>query len=242
MKKKMYLASVLLVAFTGMVMVTEFASCSKTATPADEFSVEMAEDGDGVVIKEYLGNRAKVKIPGTIEGIPVREIGEDAFWGNERLTSVTIPEGVKSIDFRAFAKCSSLASVIIPGSVTSIGSFAFADCSSLTSVTIPKGVTSIYSSTFAKCSSLASVIIPESVTFIGDSVFFMCSSLTSVTIPDSVIIIGGGSFSDCNNLVTVNIAPIAARLWFPEKQFYGCSKVNLASQAALKKAGYTDVF
>ena len=63
-------------------------------------------------------------------------IEEETFLGCSSLTSVTIPDSVKSIGFRAFESCSSLTSVTIPNSVTSIIISAFQGCSSLTSVTI----------------------------------------------------------------------------------------------------------
>ena len=50
------------------------------------------------------------------------------------LTSVTIGDGVTSIEDHAFNDCDSLTSVIIPDSVTSIGSYAFRDCYSLEAV------------------------------------------------------------------------------------------------------------
>ena len=148
-------------------------------------------------------------------------------------TSYTIPEGVTTIEERAFFECDSLVSVIIPEGVTSIGQFAFFDCSSLVSVTIPEGVTSIQGRTFSGCNSLVTVTIPESVTYIGvnafsscDSLvsmilpkgvtgidtdaFFGCDSLASVTIPDTVTIMGYSAFSGCYNLKSVYITDLAA--------------------------------
>ena len=57
-------------------------------------------------------------------------------WGqyNDKITSITIPEGVTSIGNRAFSGCTSLTSITIPDSVTSIGDSAFFDCTSLTPI------------------------------------------------------------------------------------------------------------
>ncbi|MDE5574400.1 MAG: leucine-rich repeat protein [Bacteroidales bacterium] len=84
-------------------------------------------------------------------------IGSSAFFGCSGLTSVTIPEGVTTIEYRTFYACSGLTSVTIPESVTSIGSSAFGDCTGLTSVTIPKSVTSIGDGAFYGCEKLLSV-------------------------------------------------------------------------------------
>ena len=58
----------------------------------------------------------------------VKSLGDYAFYGCSRLTSITILEGVTGIGRSAFYGCSGLTSVTIPESVTSIGSYAFKDC------------------------------------------------------------------------------------------------------------------
>ena len=63
----------------------------------------------------------------------VTSIGEYAFSGIVgRLTSVTIPNGVRTLGDFSFYYCTTLASVTVPASVTSIGANAFALCSALT--------------------------------------------------------------------------------------------------------------
>ena len=134
----------------------------------------------------------------TYKGVeyPVESIGEKAFYPS-RLTSVTIPNSVKSIGNYAFYYCDGLTSVTIPNSVTSIGERAFSSCTALTSVTIGNSVTSIGYEVFRDCSSLTSITIPNSVTSIGNYAFHHCTGLTSVTIPNSVTSIGDNAFEDC---------------------------------------------
>ena len=52
------------------------------------------------------------------------------------VTSITIPDGVKSIETYAFYGCSSLASITLPSGVTSIGDYAFYICSALMKMTV----------------------------------------------------------------------------------------------------------
>ena len=122
------------------------------------------------------------------------------------LTSYTITNSVTSIEYSAFADCSSLTSITIPNSVTSIGEYAFEDCSSLTSITIPNSVTEIELYAFYGCSSLTSITIPDSVTSIGFCAFAGCSSLKSITIPDSVTSIDSDTFEDCSSLKSVKVS------------------------------------
>jgi len=100
--------------------------------PESDFTV--TKSGNAVTITKYVGKATVVNIPPTIQGSPVTAIGEDAFM-NGKITSVTIPNSVKSIGDAAFGSCYSLTSITIPASVTSIGDNAFGSCFNLASVT-----------------------------------------------------------------------------------------------------------
>lgn len=79
-----------------------------------------------------------IAIPSTLGGYPVTAIGNSAFGARRGLTSVTIPDSVRSIGASAFTECSGITSMTIPESVTNIGHSAFNQCTSLSSVTIPE--------------------------------------------------------------------------------------------------------
>ena len=93
---------------------------------------------------------------------------------------MTIGTSVTSIGNAAFGGCSKLTSVTIPNSVTYIGDEAFRYCRLLTGVEIPKSVTYIGSSAFAGCWGLTNITIPNPVTSIGDKAFSGCWGLTDV--------------------------------------------------------------
>ena len=117
------------------------------------------------------------------------------------LKSVTVTGG--NILYGAFYNCNSLASITLGDGVTSIDTNAFYGCTGLTTVVIGNGVTSIVESTFEGCTSLTSITIPDSVTSIGYNAFRDCTSLTSITIPDSVTSIGNYAFQDCTALTDI---------------------------------------
>ncbi|MBR6729262.1 MAG: leucine-rich repeat domain-containing protein [Clostridia bacterium] len=147
-----------------------------------------------------------VAIPSTMDGYPVVSIGEFAFEGCTKLTSVTIPNSVINIGIGAFVVCTNLTRVTIPNSVTSIGIGAFEDCTNLTSATIPGSVTSIGNGAFSRCFSLTSVTIPYGLTSIGNDMFSYCKNLKSVTIPYNIKTIGTNAFRNCYSLTDVYYA------------------------------------
>lgn len=134
----------------------------------------------------------------------VTKIRQYAFYKQECLISITIPNSVTSIGTYSFAYCNSLGSINIPGSVTSITNNAFSYCTGLESVTLGDGVTDIGNHVFSGCTSLGSINIPDSVTSIGSSAFRQCP-LTSVTIPSNVTSIGNQAFQNCTSLTTMTI-------------------------------------
>lgn len=139
------------------------------------------------------------------EGSALTSMGVSAFQLCKKLTSVTIPSGVTSIENYAFDTCTGLTDVTIPSRVTSIGNYAFNACSRLGSIEIPAGVKSIGVDAFRDCESLESVTIPSSVTSIGNFAFCSCSKLESVTIPSSVTSMGESAFQHCKKLTNVTI-------------------------------------
>jgi len=77
----------------------------------------------------------EVIIPATYNGFPVISINGGVFENCTNITSVTIPDSVRTIYGYAFNGCTGLTSITIPSSVTSIRDSAFRDCTNLTSVT-----------------------------------------------------------------------------------------------------------
>ena len=94
-------------------------------------------------------------------GNSVTLIGDSAFRGCRRLTSVTIPNSVTSIGDSAFESCSGLTSVTIPNSVTTISDYAFNRCDNLISVTMGTGVLSIGESAFDYTDLIKTIWLPN---------------------------------------------------------------------------------
>ena len=88
------------------------------------------------------------------ENIIIKTIAKKAFYDNDTITSVTIPDSVTTIGDYAFFDCDSLTTIYIPNSVTRIEEYAFSHCSSLTSIYISNSVITIGQYAFRYCSNL----------------------------------------------------------------------------------------
>lgn len=174
-----------------------------------------------------------VVIPESIDGHPVTAIAAYAFSGktpqsdydlSDRtdlwLTSIYIPNSVKSIGGFAFENNKNLESIHLPKNGCTIGhrggyldahGSIFDGCTSLKTITIPDGLDVIDPTHFETCISALSAPKLESVTFakgtstICNGLLANCPSLKSINIPDSVKSIGASVFSDCEALESIDI-------------------------------------
>lgn len=131
-----------------------------TVARGDGGGVTAAEDErfriNGTTLTKYLGTDTFVSIPDTVS-----TIGEEAFSGNETMTSIEIPSSVETISYNAFKNCTALTGIILPDSVEKVGPGAFEGCTSLASVEIGEGVKSWGTGVFTNCEKLAKAVIDE---------------------------------------------------------------------------------
>jgi hypothetical protein len=66
-----------------------------------------------ITITGYTGSGGAVTIPDTTNGWPVVSIGNNAFYNNTSLTSVTIPNSVTNIGGSTFQYCSGLTNIMV---------------------------------------------------------------------------------------------------------------------------------
>ncbi len=91
-----------------------------TSSTNHEVSVKSAD------VKEQIIIPSKVEYNG--EQYTVTRIGDYAFSSSSSLSSVILPEGLKSIGIYAFGGCVSLSSISLPKNLMDIGKDAFDGC------------------------------------------------------------------------------------------------------------------
>jgi len=190
-------------------------------SPASDFSYGLTDDGRGVKITGYTGKGGAVVIPSKIEGMPVLEIGENAFQG-EQNKNRNPPNNRDAIT-----------SIVVPNSVEVLGtgfnglSANFDNMAELTSVTLPDGLKVIPNNAFSYCKKLRRINLPASLEEIHAFAFSNCGELTDLVIPDSIQTV---RFLFNGEVDPGNFA------------FQGCQKLPLAIRSKIQGWGYTSGF
>ncbi|MBR7090389.1 MAG: leucine-rich repeat domain-containing protein [Lachnospiraceae bacterium] len=149
----------------------------------------------------------------------VHEIGQFAFSRTE-VVSVTLPEGVKTIDYGAFYHCDRLLDVQLPTTVEKIEPFAFSDTPWVEDFL--SGTGGINNQLDGRLNASdgdflvsggaliayrgdgANVTVPNGVRIIAAEVFKGNTTIKTLALPDSLISIGEGAFMGCTSLEEVS--------------------------------------
>ena len=123
-----------------------------------------------------------------------------AYFNSGSYTYVHIPSHIESIGERAFAD-SLIRTLDVPGSVDTIDYAAFAECTSLKKVKLNEGVRILDNSVFYR-SKVEQVYLPQSLRRISRSCFEL-TNLKSVQIPEHIDILHPRTFAYCSYLENV---------------------------------------
>jgi hypothetical protein len=153
-----------------LIALIIFVICSYSIIAQSENDFEIIQKGGGITITGYTGTQTEIVIPAKISGIAVYSIGRSAF-SNKKLTKITLPTGLKTIDDSAFAN-NRLTAVVIPNTVTAIINDAFSD------------------------NQITEIVLPNQLTFLGGGAFAR-NKIENLTIPASLDHLYGGTFRGC---------------------------------------------
>ena len=223
----------------------------------------------GPMLMHYYGLGGKVEIPATLgvteiyeyafsnckyieknleEGDVITE--EDPlktkpyFIGDDTITEIVIPEGIKTIGSFAFAGLTKLEKVTLPSTLVTIGQGAFQGCESLTLVAGLENVKFINAKAFLDCDltdeysldntiavsdrafegnkNLTKIVLPASAHSVGSYTFSGCEKLAEIVFESEKIKIGDYTFENCTSLteISINTAVIS------RGSFFGCTSLN----------------
>ena len=174
---------------------------------------------------DYRGK--ELNIPAIYNGLPVTEIDENAFDGCD-ITSVSIPDTVKTIGENAFARCENLKKV----NIESVESWCNIDFKSMASCPM-YFATELY----LKGELLKNLIIPDAVTAIPAFAFYECSNITVATVGAGVTEIGENAFYNCENLESISLNGAVEHMG--ELAFAHCQKLERVQiNGGVKEIGY----
>ena len=278
MSKKIISIILSLICITGLVSCTkpekkesELPPVVTVGLPENE-KITTNYESDGFVVNlyesyaeiaGYKGKDAEVTVPDAFMGLDVKSVAEYAFFENETLTKITLPDSLIVIGKSAFQDCASLTEVVLgsrlevisqsafrdsalekinlPDSVAAIERYAFYR-TRITELKLPSNLSDVSKYAFYGCDRLASVEFCPRTERIGEYAFASCASLTSVVIPDRTVMISDYSFSGCTSLAKIFVPKNTA---IGENPFHGCDKLTVYSPSgskasdAAKRYGYS---
>ncbi len=201
----------------------------------------------GATLTHYFGNGGTVMVPADLS---LREIGNFAFsnfeyipkteeelefddaetskqWflGDNTITKVILPEGVKKINAYAFANLTALEEIVLPSTLEAIEYGAFYNCTSLKKLTFSgeNNLQIINQNAFEKC-NLEGVIDLSAVCVISDYAFAGNANLQGFKTSDSLLSIGQYAFAGCKKLADVTIT--ASKVKYGSYAFTDCESLT----------------
>lgn len=214
-------------------------------------------------------------IPSSYKGIPVTSIGDLWKWfvnnsyyagdlgaseSNDKITSITIPDSIKTIKDGAFECMSGITEITIPASVEDVGYGAFRNCTNLTTVYWNSSAEiKNNNEIFSGCTNLTNIVIGENVTQVPQFVYnkewlsnqpdglVVANNYVygykgtipfnySLTLPNGTLGIMDKAFLDSGSAITSVTIPDSVT-YIGENAFSGCSrlkKITASASAATK--------
>ncbi len=198
----------------------DFVTTSGITASAEElvsgnYKYSILSDGT-VKIGWYTGKKAikSLTIPSTIAGRKVTVIGNGAFY-EKQIGTITVPEGVRTIEESAFVGCTAQ-TVNIPSTVVKIADSAFIRCENLKNINVSasnKTYASVDGALLNKAKTefllcpggKASYTVPKGVTKVKKYSFWSCAKLKTVTLAATVKTVENKAFYYCGELLTINL-------------------------------------
>ena len=116
--------------------------------------------------------------------------------------SYTVPASVTKLEWNSFREVAVLTSVTLPNGLKTIDSYVFCGCPNLAALNLPSSLESI--GFFSLCSiKVSSMVVPENIRTLNAYFLARCPELTSVELPSTLTQIPPYAFADDPKLKTV---------------------------------------
>jgi glucan-binding YG repeat protein len=211
---------------THAAIIADLADGEEGSLVVGEHTYTVKREGNDIILTAYSGPGGSLEIPQGITEIGARDVNTtgsvnitSVFSNSTTVTGAVIPEGVSTINNRAFHGCTNLTEVSLPDTLTAVGYAAFFN-NGLAEIEFPGNLKDVGisafngtkiveaniplamsagiwgSGVFANCIKLEEVIFPQNTTMttLPESFVNGCTKLTNFTIPESVVEIGISAF------------------------------------------------
>ncbi|WP_315601960.1 leucine-rich repeat domain-containing protein, partial [Treponema socranskii] len=166
---------------TGVEWVSRWGTTLQSVTVASDNAYLLAENG-------VIFNKDKTVLLGYLPGKP------DVFY--------TVPASVTKLADASLSNVPALTSVTLPDGLKTIEEFVLVGCENLVALNLPSSLKSIGWRSLWRI-KVSSIVVPENITQLWDLFLSRCPELTSVELPSTLTKMSGHVLTDDPKLKTV---------------------------------------
>lgn len=176
-----------------------------------DYTYKVLKDGTAR-LTGYTGRDRELTLPDRLDGYRISSIGKEAIADRGQLVSLTVPEGVETLEERAVARCGSLERVSLPASLSKVEENQFPSCPLTDLLLDSENADYLILDGALFCQRDSTLIrypsgktntgftVPRGTKAIGQYAFSQCSHLQKIVLPEGLTAIRPGAFYLCDNL------------------------------------------
>ena len=226
-----------------LLMITVLMMVSALQVTADTGTVKYPATGGEITFDKSTGTVTEcdktvteATIPAEIDGVAVKQLGQNAFSGCRELASVTLPEGLTRIARGSF-DYTKITVISVPATVTYADPGAFYWAESLEDINVAEGNDTYCSKNGVMFDKEMTMLeryppgktcdkytVPSGVTQIYVGAFSYSKNTSEIVLPDSLETIGSDAFRECSGLKKVDLPDSIKTI--PQRCFYDCTALT----------------
>ena len=201
----------------GLFLATLLAICMLSGASLAEESTSWEYDYGNYCLKLVGELSGDVTIPADADGQTVNAIALNAFYGQNEITSLTMPDSLRAINGGAISSMEKLTSVTLNDGLEYLGS-NFSYCNALTSVTVPASVR-IVDKAFVSCENLKEIRFEGACPLFIEAglCFFMMPEDYTIYVPDDQLDAYAAALQEANGAAE-HLQPSGQNAIIPEPE------------------------